>query len=172
MQGIVLRAETSADLAFLQDLYATTREREMAFLVSWTGAQKVEFLNSQFDAQHQHYTRHYPNAAFSIIERDQQRIGRFYVATLTRQVVLMDITLLPVERNSGIGTQLCQDLIAAATRQKKVVSLHVEDDNPARRLYDRLGFVEIAEVTFYKLMHWIPPGLQHVSDQIAAELDS
>ena len=53
-----------------------------------------------------------------------------------------------------------------------MVSLHVEDDNPARRLYDRLGFVEIAEVTFYKLMHWIPPGLQHVSDQIAAELDS
>ena len=46
----------------------------------------------------------------------------------------------------------------------------MEDDNPARRLYDRLGFGEVAAVTFYKLMHWVPEGLEALSEALAAEV--
>jgi predicted GNAT family acetyltransferase len=45
-----------------------------------------------------------------------------------------------------------------AARSNRFVSLHVEEDNPARRLYQRLGFRDAGEVTFYKLMHWVPEG--------------
>ena len=36
----------------------------------------------------------------------------------------------------------------------KTLSIHVEKNNPARRLYDRLGFREINDVGVYLLMEW------------------
>lgn len=172
MGGIVLRPEADADIGFLKDLYASSREREMALLADWSEAQKREFLEQQFAAQRSHYREHYPAARFDVIERDGERIGRVYVADLRREIVLMDITLVPAERNAGLGTRLCRDIQAEARDKGKIMSLHVEDENPARRLYDRLGFVEIAAVTFYKLMHWVPEGLQQLSDELAAEVES
>jgi len=170
VDGIVLRPETDADLDFLKGLYASSREREMALLVEWDDAQKREFLDMQFDAQRGHYRKHYTGARFDIIERDGEPIGRLYVGDLRREIVLMDISLIPAERGAGIGAGLCREIQAEASDKGKIMSLHVEDDNPARRLYDRLCFVEIAEVTFYKLMHWVPPGLQHLSDELAEEV--
>ena len=82
----------------------------------------------------------------------------------------MDIALVPAERNSGIGGKICRELMDEATQAGKIVSLHVEEDNPAKRLYERLGFVEAGDVSFYKLMHWCPPGLAHVSGEISAQL--
>ena len=169
MQGIELRPETEADLGFLKDLYASSREPEMAMLVNWTGEQKREFLEMQFNAQRGHYRQHYPDARYDVIERDGTAIGRLYVAEQSRELILMDITLMPESRNSGIGTQLCGAVMNEAAQKGKIVSLHVEDENPARRLYDRLGFVEVGEVTFYKLMHWVPEGLEQLGDEIVAE---
>jgi ribosomal protein S18 acetylase RimI-like enzyme len=168
--NIELRPETDADLPFLKDLYASSREREMALLTEWSDEQKREFLDQQFSAQRAYYRKHYPDARYDIIERDGQAIGRLYVAVLRREINLMDITLVPEERNAGLGTRLCKEVQDEGEREKKIVSLHVEDDNPARRLYDRLGFVEIAAVTFYKLMHWVPEGLDHLSAELAAEV--
>jgi RimJ/RimL family protein N-acetyltransferase len=172
VDGIVLRPETDTDIKFLKHLYASSREREMSLLAEWNDEQKRDFLDMQFDAQREHYRKHYPGARFDVIERDGELIGRLYVADLRREMVLMDITLVPEERGAGIGAGLCREIQAEARDKGKIMSLHVEDDNPARRLYDRLGFVEIAEVTFYKLMHWVPPGLQHLSDELAEEVET
>jgi ribosomal protein S18 acetylase RimI-like enzyme len=168
--AVGLRPEKTDDMAFLQGLYASAREREMAQLPFWTDQQKRDFLEAQCNAQHSYYLQHYPNASFNIIERDGQAIGRLYVADCAREIVLMDITLLPATRNSGLGAQLVKQVQEMGRAQGKIVSLHVEDENPARRLYDRLGFEEVAEVTFYKRMHWVPEGLQGISDELAREV--
>ncbi len=36
------------------------------------------------------------------------------------------------------------------------LSIHVEHDNPARRLYDRLGFQHVDTNGVYHLMEWRP----------------
>jgi ribosomal protein S18 acetylase RimI-like enzyme len=141
----------------------------MAVLVSWSAAQKSEFLAQQFHAQRTHYRAHYPGASFDVIEQEGRPVGRLYVARLKREIRLMDIALLPECRNRGIGGELCEALLDEARAQGRIVSLHVEDDNPAKRLYERLGFAEVAEVTFYRLMHWVPPGLESVSEALARE---
>ncbi len=169
---VSLRKETDGDLEFLKNLYAASREREMLLLVDWSDEQKREFLEQQFNAQHNHYQKHYPDANFDIIERAGLSIGRLYVAELAQEIRLMDIALVPAARNTGIGGTICLEIMERATQAGKIVSLHVEEDNPAKRLYERLGFVEAGDVTFYKLMHWSPPGLAHISGELSAQLNT
>ena len=68
----------------------------------------------------------------------------------------MDIALLTGWRGRGLGRELMEDAMQAARDSGRFVSLHVEQDNPARQLYLRLGFADIRDVSFYRLMHWHP----------------
>ena len=169
--AVSLRTETDRDLDFLRELYAASREREMALLMHWSDAQKRDFLDQQFIAQRSHYRKHYPDARFDIIERGGQALGRLYIAELKQEIRLMDISLIPAARNLGIGGKICLGIMARAERIGSIVSLYVEEDNPAKRLYERLGFVEVGAQTFYKLMHWCPQGLAHISRDLSAQLN-
>lgn len=156
--GVTLRAFHEGDLEFLYRVYAASREHEMALLVDWTAAMKEAFLRDQFRLQHHHYQTHYPDASYDVIEKQEEPIGRFYVARMANEVRVMDIALLPDHRGRGIGSALMRELLDEAGRARKFVSLHVENENPAKRLYERLGFIEAGEVGCYELMHWTPPG--------------
>ena len=157
LAGISLRPCISADEAFLFQVYAASRDEEMAQIGGWTKEQRDNFLRFQFEAQHQQYHEHYPGADYLLILLHNQRVGRLYVDAQPGELRLMDIALLTANRNRGIGRVLVEDILHQASAQGKFVSLHVEQENPARRLYERLGFQAVADVSFYKLMHWHPP---------------
>lgn len=137
--GLCLRPMQDDDLPFLAALYASTRERELA-PVPWTAAEKDAFLSFQFECQHQHYQRHYHGARFDIVERDAEPIGRLYLAPLEGELRIMDIALVPGTQRRGIGTRVIQAVLARARAEGRSVSIHVERDNPALALYQRLGF--------------------------------
>ena len=158
LPGISLRPYEEHDLEFLASVYATSRSAEMALVKGWSEPQKQEFLNFQFWAQHKHYQEHYANARYDIIVKDGVDIGRFYVEPMPNEILVIDITLLPEFRRHGIGGALMRELLGEAVRTDRFVSLHVEEYNPGRRLYERLGFQVVGDVSFYKLMHWLPPG--------------
>jgi len=52
----------------------------------------------------------------------------------------LSIALLPDCRGQGVGTALLEGLLAAARERYTVVSLSVSAENPAARLYERVGF--------------------------------
>ncbi|MBX2852024.1 MAG: GNAT family N-acetyltransferase [Phycisphaeraceae bacterium] len=56
------------------------------------------------------------------------------------KLYLGDLELLPAYRNRGLGTRLLQDINAYADAKGLVVELQVLVTNPARSLYERLGF--------------------------------
>ena len=112
-----------------------------------------DFLRFQFDAQHNHYRQHYPNASYRIVVLDGEDIGRLYLDGGVEEIRLMDISLLRPYRGRGIGRALMQRILDAARSQKQFVSLHVEPDNIAKRLYLSLGFEVVGEISFYQLMH-------------------
>ncbi len=178
-----LRPLIKADEAFSFAVYASTRAAEMA-LVDWPQEQKNAFLLMQFNAQHQHYHLHSPQARWQVIEvagrppptpprgaagpvgRDTtltplrafeaqgvqgaRAVGRL-VSDDARDdlILLMDIALLPEYRGRGIGTAILHELLQAADRAGKTVMLHVEPNNPALRLYQRLGFEISAKSGYY-----------------------
>lgn len=56
------------------------------------------------------------------------------------------IALLPKYLNQGIGTVLMRQLIEAARPHYPAIALSVRAENPAYRLYQRLGFVTVKEI--------------------------
>ena len=152
---IMLRPEHAGDQEFLFALYASTRVKELE-LVPWTDSQKKDFLKMQFNAQSTHYHQHYPDAAYQIILSGQQPIGRLYVDRGPNEVHVIDIALLPEYRGGGIGGDLMRRLLVEAAEKQKPVRIYVESENPARRLYTRLGFRLLETNTPYCLMEWKP----------------
>jgi ribosomal protein S18 acetylase RimI-like enzyme len=153
--NITFRPITENDMDFLYRVYASTREDELA-VTDWDDAQKEEFLKMQFNAQHVYYQEHYPEASFQVILLDNKSVGRLYLERLEEEFRLIDIALLPEYRNKGIGTGLIRDVMAEAAKEKKPVRIHVEEFNPAIRLYERLKFKKLEMRGVYWFMEWSP----------------
>lgn len=152
-QEITFRPIRDDDLPLLQRIYASTRADEMA-MVPWTDEEKEDFLQMQFNAQHTHYQEHYADAKFELISIDGKPAGRLYVQRKEDEIRVVDIALLPEYRGSGIGGGIMQDLLDEARAAGKAVRIHVEHNNPAMRLYQRLGFKKIKDLGVYHLMEW------------------
>jgi len=152
---MTLTPATTADTEFLFEVYAASRDAEMT-LLPWTDVQKRAFLRMQFEAQDRHYRAHYPNAQFQVIHHEGRAIGRLYVHETADEIRIMDIAILPDWRGIGIGSGLLRDILARAASSTRAVTLHVEHNNAARRLYDRLGFRPAGEEGVYLRMQWNP----------------
>ena len=158
--GVTFRPITPDDMEFLLRVYHSTREEELAMVLDWTAEQKDAFVQQQFNAQHVWYQDHYDGAQFDVILVDGVPAGRLYVHRRSREIRLVDITLLPEFRKGGIGTSLLRELLAEGEAAGKPVTIHVEVFNPAMRLYERLGFRPIEERGPYRLMEWRPSRLR------------
>jgi ribosomal protein S18 acetylase RimI-like enzyme len=156
---IGLRAATEADRPFLFEVFASTRADELAAM-PWPEAAKQAFLAQQFTAQDADYRGRWPDGRFLVVERDGVPVGRLYrCEPAGDELRLIDLALLPEARGAGIGTGLLADLLAEADARSLRTTLHVEKRNPARRLYDRLGFAETSEDGVYAAMERAPcPG--------------
>ena len=150
-----LRPARAEDRDFLLRVYASTREEELR-LVDWGDEQKAAFVRQQFEAQDAYYREHYDPATFDVIEVDAEPVGRLYVARWEDEIRIIDIALLPEHRGRGIGTALLRALLDEAAEAGKRLSVHVELNNPSRRLYERLGFAPVEERGVYMLMETAP----------------
>ena len=152
---LALRPIRNDDLDFLYQVYASTREDELA-LLPWTDSQKRTFLQMQFNAQHHYYQEQFAEASYQVILQDEQPVGRLYVDRGSDEIRIIDIALLGAARNQRIGSFLLQQILDEATLSGKRVAIHVEKNNPALRLYQRLGFQVKEDKGVYWFMQWSP----------------
>jgi ribosomal protein S18 acetylase RimI-like enzyme len=150
---ITLRPATAADEEFLRAVYASTRAEELT-VTPWTDEQKATFCDMQFDAQRAHYAEAYPELEQDVIVVDGEDAGRLYVARLPGDIRVVDIAILPAFRGRGVGEKLLSDVLAEARAAGGKVTIHVEHQNRARHLYDRLGFVVVEDIGVYWRMEW------------------
>jgi ribosomal protein S18 acetylase RimI-like enzyme len=149
--AIVIREETSADEPFLK---ALLRDMHAATFIGMDLSEDMVaiLLDQQFRAQRVGCARTFPNAEHLLIEREGDPVGRMTVSVhredggFTARIV--DIAVLASARGRGIGTRAISRLETAA-REMGVDQLALSallTNDQAIRLYNKLGFIAIAEV--------------------------
>ena len=125
-------------------------------LVPWNADQQLAFVKMQFAGQQEHYQNTFPTASHAIILLSGRPVGRLYVARLEQEIRIVDITVMPAERNAGIGSFLLRGLRDEAARVGKVLRIYVEEFNPSLRLFERLNFKPIEQQGIHVLLGWSP----------------
>lgn len=141
------------DETFLVEVYAGSRAEEMRNW-GWSTQEKEEFLSMQYRFQVQAYRMKYPGADCYVILMDKQRTGRLIVARTDDAIMVVDISLLAGFRNWGIGTHVLEMLQKESEECLKPLVLRVLISNPARNLYERLGFRITQQSDLLYHMEW------------------
>jgi len=158
---VTLRAATPTDEPFLTRVFASTRTAELAVLAT-IGEQGAAFIESQSRLQRRAYAERYPESAFEVVVVDGRPAGRLLVARGATEHRIVDIALVADFRGTGIGTQLLRGVLEEAAARGVGVGLEVDRANPARRLYERLGFAVEASTETQLSMRWTPAGVNQV----------
>ncbi len=143
-QSITLRSVGNGDAEFLFQVFSASYGDELE-LAGLPDTQREQLLRLQYQAKQDQYSVHYPSADFDVVCSDNEPVGYLYALRGPDDFVLVDIALLPECRGTGIGSQLVRELIDLAETANKTVQAHVLKHSPAWRLWQRLGFRQIAD---------------------------
>jgi ribosomal protein S18 acetylase RimI-like enzyme len=136
-----LRPATKDDYEFLYDLKVTCLKDYVAATWGWDE-----------EYQQQRFTSFFDPANIQIIVVNGQDAGQLSVEDMGDELYIAGIYLSPKWQDQGLGTAIIGDLLASAKTLGKQVSLQVLKVNPARQLYERLGFSVFAETdTHFKM---------------------
>jgi ribosomal protein S18 acetylase RimI-like enzyme len=86
-----------------------------------------------------------------IISLDGKDVGWLQVVELPTEIRLQKFFVSPQYQRSGIGSEILSNLLATWRSTGKKIVLRVLKNNPARRLYERLGFSVVAEESAFRM---------------------
>lgn len=129
--AVSLRPVAPADAAFF---YSTRREGFRAY-------SEAAFGPWRDDIQRTHATRDVAELPFEIVEQHGAPIGYLLVLREPDHLFLDEIALVSAARRRGLGSELVRVVMARARDAGLPLRLSVLFNNPAQRLYARLGFV-------------------------------
>ena len=140
-----LRPATAGDYDFIYKVKTITLKEYVAQTWGWNEADQQSRFSASFDP-----------AQWQIVQLDGRNIGVLCLEREEGGLFLANIEILPPFQNRGIGTRIIEDILASARRDCLPVRLQVLKVNPARRLYERLGFVVTSETDTHYLMGCAP----------------
>jgi len=113
---------------------------------TWDEARWADFFRGHFDP-----TR------YQVVVVDGEDAGALSVERREGEIYLDTVEVAPHYQGRGLGTALIQSVLEDARSRGLPVTLQVNRANRSRRLYERLGFVEIDRTDTHDLMRWAPP---------------
>ena len=144
-------ADPFRDRAALLAAYASSRIEDPE-LARRHPESRESVIEHEFESRQLSYPVDFPAVRFFLLELSGDQAGRCYIQLTPTEVFLVDLVLLPAWRGHGRGTALLEDLAALARATNRPLRLHVAKNNPrAARLYERLGFTRVSELTG----HWL-----------------
>lgn len=130
---IFTREAGLSDLPFLLKLRIDTMDEHLkAQGIHYRAEHHLERLLDQFKCS-------------KLICYQTKRIGLIKVKQSRDRIHLMQLQISPSFQGQGIGSYLVKELIRVAMNSKCRLSLKVLKLNPAKALYQRLGFIVTAE---------------------------
>lgn len=143
--AIELRPATDAHYPFALDLYLSAMRPYTEALMVWDETKQ----RSSFAAQ-------WVLDEVRVIVVEGREFGWLQAADLPTEVRLLQFFIAPAERGGGVGTRVLAELLSTWQAMRKPVVLTVLKNNPALRLYQRLGFAVTGEVGVKYAMRWDP----------------
>jgi GNAT superfamily N-acetyltransferase len=143
---ITLRPATFADADFLYNLHRVA----MQIYVEQTWGRWDDGWQAQ------RFREYFDPAATQVILYEGEPVGMVGIERRATEIFLSQIELLPAYQGRGVGAYLISAVIDEAHRENMPVTLQVLKVNPARRLYERLGFVITGETATHYLMKASP----------------
>ncbi len=129
-----LRPGREDDYDFAKDLYFKSMKPLLEALDAWNAEEKESAFAGYYDIDE-----------VRVITVDGQDVGWIQVSHTDEEFCLDQLHLIEAVRDKGIGTVLIKQTIAEAAEEGKNVSLSLVKGNRAIRLYQRLGFHQVAE---------------------------
>lgn len=167
-QGFALRPARARDRTFQRMLFAACRA-DAIFIARMHEAQREAFLDSQFALQDAHYRRFFAGSEYLIVTLRGSPVGRIVIERKAKEWRLIDIGLTPEARGRGLGSALIAAVqTACAAVRAEGLHLQVEVNNPARRLYQRLGFSVTGDIGSHADMTWISAAVRGVQLKTAS----
>jgi GNAT superfamily N-acetyltransferase len=136
-----LRAATAADAAFIYALRVAGLKEYVGQTWGWDETVEAARFQKRFDP-----------ADYQLVEVGGRDVGAVAVEWRDMEVFLADIEIVPEWQRCGLGTAIITTILAEARQRKLPASLQVLKVNPARRLYERLGFRVVEETQTHVLM--------------------
>ncbi len=138
-----LRTAASTDYDFLYQLKVACVKEYVKATWGWDEEDQRRRFADRFDP-----------AATKIVVANGQDIGHLVLEDTGEELYLAALFIDPAWQNKGLGREIIQEVIANANKAGQIVSLQVLRVNPAKRLYERLGFEVVGETgTQYKMRH-------------------
>lgn len=142
-----LRPASAGDYEFLYRLFVTTmRDSIVQVWGEWDEPRWAAFFRDHFRPD-----------AYQVVVVGGIDVGALAIERRPDAVYLDTIEIAPAHQGRGLGTQIIQDVLTDAWAAGLPVTLQVNRANRSRRLYERLGFVEIGHTDTHYLMRASPP---------------
>jgi ribosomal protein S18 acetylase RimI-like enzyme len=124
---------------FALHLYLLTMRPYMQELIVWDEREQTASFAAQWKREE-----------VRIISVDGKDVGWLQVTEFPTEIRLQKFFVAPQYQRSGIGSEVLSNLLVTWRSTGKKIVLKVLKNNPARLLYERLGFSVVAEagVTF------------------------
>lgn len=129
MTGLGTRAATEADLPFVYDVHRQAFRAYVEQSWGWDESQQWDLFLAEYDPR-----------LIEIVVYQGQDIGFLRLEDQGHFLFLDTIALLPAYQGQGLGRTLVRRVLQSAAERSLPVRLHVLRVNPARTLYEQLGF--------------------------------
>jgi ribosomal protein S18 acetylase RimI-like enzyme len=124
-----LRAAETGDAAFAWRLYEQLMQARTEALMPWRADRQYDVVTSALKS-----------GGMQMIVAEGAVCGWLHVHDNADGIDLHQLYVVPAQQNRGIGTDILRRLQVRAAAAKRPLRLNVLVNNPARRLYERLGF--------------------------------
>jgi ribosomal protein S18 acetylase RimI-like enzyme len=153
-ESITLRPATEDDRQFLLALYKSSRGDDLRDL-GWEEERIAEFLEMQYEAHQNFLSNDHPDIQDQIVLSFGEPVGHLALEQRPEEIRLVDVSLMPEQRQHGTGTLLIQELQTQAAAAKRPLRLQVIRFSRAVALFERLGFRRTSETGSHFQMEWL-----------------
>jgi ribosomal protein S18 acetylase RimI-like enzyme len=148
------RPVSAEDETMLLELFAADKRAEFAAF-GLPAEQAESLVVLQYRGRAFTYSQRYPEAEDSILlDVDGMPAGRLLVNRAQDCWRIVDIAVLPSHRGKGLATAAIRDCQARGAGCGASLELSVAPANPARMLYERLGFRATSATALAIEMEW------------------